>query len=157
MASYNRVILMGNLARDPEVRQAQNGTFVAKSALAVNERVSDGQGGWKDEASFFNFVFFGKQAESFGRLFQKGKGILIEGRLREDKWQDKETGQNRSKVEIVADRWYFVGGKGEGAGGSAGGEGRAAAAGASRSGQPAPDFPGASDFGGASAADDVPF
>lgn len=152
MASYNRVILMGNLARDPEVRQAQNGTYVAKSALAVNERVSDGQGGWKDEASFFNFVFFGKQAESFGRLFQKGKGILIEGRLREDKWQDKETGQNRSKVEIVADRWYFVGGKSDGQG-----DARGAATGATRSAQPAPDFPGASDFGGASAADDVPF
>lgn len=152
MASYNRVILMGNLARDPEVRQAQNGTFVAKSALAVNERVSDGQGGWKDEASFFNFVFFGKQAESFGRLFTKGKGILIEGRLREDKWQDKETGQNRSKVEIVADRWYFVGGKADGQG-----EARGAGAGAARPAQTAPDFPGAADFGGAMAADDVPF
>lgn len=152
MASYNRVILMGNLARDPEVRQAQNGTFIAKSAIAVNERVSDGQGGWKDEASFFNFVFFGKQAESFGRLFQKGKSILIEGRLREDKWQDKETGQNRTKVEIVADRWHFVGGKADGQG-----EGRSPAAGPARAGQSSPDFPGASDFGGAMAADDVPF
>lgn len=149
MASYNRVILMGNLARDPEVRQAQNGTYVAKSAIAVNERVPDGQGGWRDEASFFNFVLFGKQAESFGKNFQKGKSILIEGRLREDRWQDKESGQNRSKVEVVADRWYFAGsaGRGEGAG-----RGPAPAAAA----QPAPEFPGAGDFGGGP-ADDVPF
>lgn len=149
MASYNRVILMGNLARDPETRQSQGGLTIARSALAVNERVSDGQGGWRDEASFFNFVFFGKQAESFSRLFQKGKAILIEGRLREDKWQDKETGQNRSKVEIVADRWFFVGGRGEERG-----EGRSAAPQERAAG--APGFPGASDFGGG-LAEDVPF
>lgn len=149
MASYNRVILMGNLARDPEVRQAQNGTFVAKSAIAVNERVPDGQGGWKDEASFFNFVLFGKQAESFGRNFQKGKAILIEGRLREDRWQDKETGQNRTRVEVVADRWYFAASAGRDANGGAP-RGPAAA----NAPQAAPGFPGPADFG---AADDVPF
>lgn len=149
MASYNRVILMGNLARDPEVRQAQNGTFVAKSAIAVNERVPDGQGGWRDEASFFNFVLFGKQAESFGKNFQKGKSILIEGRLREDRWQDKETGQNRTRVEVVADRWYFAASAGRGEGGGA--PRGAAPASAPQS---APGFPGAADFG---AADDVPF
>lgn len=152
MASYNRVILMGNLARDPEVRQAQNGTFVARSAIAVNERVPDGQGGWKDEASFFNFVLFGKQAESFGRNFQKGKAILIEGRLREDRWQDKESGQNRSKVEVIADRWYFSGGRADGGGGGGAGRGAAPAAAAA----PAPEFPGAGDFGGGP-AEDVPF
>ncbi|MDA1260316.1 MAG: single-stranded DNA-binding protein [Planctomycetota bacterium] len=153
MASYNRVILMGNLARDPETRQTQSGLAIARSAIAVNERVSDGQGGWKDEASFFNFVFFGKQAESFSRLFQKGKAILIEGRLREDKWQDKESGQNRSKVEIVADRWFFVGGRGEERGEDHGGERSAPAPERAAS---APGFPGAGDFGGGF-ADDVPF
>lgn len=149
MASYNRVILMGNLARDPETRQTQGGLTVARSAIAVNERVSDGQGGWKDEANFFNFVFFGKQAESFARLFQKGKAILIEGRLREDKWQDKETGQNRSKVEVIADRWHFVGGRDDQRSGGKS-EARVKEAGAE------PGFPGAGDFGGGF-ADDVPF
>ncbi len=152
MPSYNRVILMGNLARDPEIRQAQNGTFVGKSAIAVNERVPDGQGGWKDEASFFNFVLFGKQAESFGKNFQKGKAILIEGRLREDRWQDKETGQNRSKVEVVADRWYFA----ASAGGRSEGGSTARSAAPAGAAQSAPDFPGAGDFGGGP-ADDVPF
>jgi single-strand DNA-binding protein len=145
MSSYNRVILMGNLARDPEVRQAQNGTFVAKTGLAVNERLPDGQGGWKEEASFINIVLFGKRAEAFGKYMQKGKPVLIEGRLRESKWQDKESGQNRSRIEVIVDDWQFVGSR-EG-GGGARSEAPAAAA------QPAPEFPGAADF----AADDVPF
>lgn len=159
MASFNRVILMGNLTRDPEVRQSQNGTYVVRAGLAINDRVPDGQGGWKDEASFFDAVIFGKRAEAFARFMKKGSSVLIEGKLRQSRWQDRESGQNRSKVEVVIDNWEFAGGRGDGAGGG-GQPGMAPAA--------APDFPGPSDFGGgppagggggggASFPDDVPF
>ncbi len=146
MASFNRVILMGNLTRDPEVRQAQNGTYITKAGLAVNDRVPDGQGGWKEEASFFDVVIFGKRAEAFGRFLRKGRSVLIEGKLRQGRWEDKETGQKRSKIEVIVDNWEFVGGRGEDGGG--GGAPAPAPAGASTQPQQAPDFPGPSDFGG---------
>jgi single-strand DNA-binding protein len=163
MASFNRVILMGNLTRDPEVRQAQNGTYIVKAGLAVNERLPDGQGGWKEEPSFFDIVIFGKRGEAFSRFMSKGRPVLIEGKLRQGRWQDKETGQNRSKIEIIVDNWEFAGGgRGEeGQGPNSGGQQqRQAPAGTQR--QSAPDFPGPGDFGGGQAAaggfpDDVPF
>ena len=109
MASFNRVILMGNLTRDPEVRQSQSGTFIAKAGLAVNERMPDGQGGWRDQASFIDLVVFGKQAESFQKWFHKGSPCLVEGKLRQSTWDDRETGKKRSKLEVIVDRWHFVG------------------------------------------------
>lgn len=157
MASFNRVILMGNLTRDPEVRQSQSGTTIAKAGLAINERIPDGQGGWKEEASFFDVVIFGKRAEAFGRFMQKGKPVLVEGKLRENRWQDKESGQNRSKIEVIVDNWEFVGGRGDGRpeGRPEGRSDEAGAAAPQRTAS-APGFPGASDFGGGF-ADDVPF
>ncbi|MHC4824301.1 MAG: single-stranded DNA-binding protein [Planctomycetota bacterium] len=159
MASFNRVILMGNLTRDPEVRQAQNGTYVTKVGLAVNDRVPDGQGGWKEEASFVDIVVFGKRAEAFGRYLRKGRSVLIEGKLRQSRWQDKETQQNRSKLEVIVDNWEFVGGNREEGGGGSG-----APQGGGRQEQTAgaPEFPGPSDFGGGNSGggglpDDVPF
>ena len=150
MASFNRVILMGNLTRDPEVRQSQNGTTIAKTGLAINDRIPDGQGGWKEETSFFDVVIFGKRADAFGRFLQKGKPVLIEGRLKQDRWQDKDSGQNRTKVEVIIDNWEFVGGpRGEERGDSQGCAPQERAA-------SAPGFPGAGDFGGAH-VDDVPF
>lgn len=147
MASYNRVILMGNLSRDPEVRQTPKGTHVARTALAVNERVPDGNGGWKEEASFIDIVLFGQQAESFGRFFKKGKPCLVEGKLRQSKWQDKESGQNRSKLEVIVDRWNFVGGGRDGAPAEGGPAPRSEPA------EAGPQFPTAQDF----VPDDVPF
>ena len=111
--SYNRVILMGNLTRDPESSQSKSGTTICKAGLAVNERMPDGQGGYKDEASFFDAILFGKRAEAFSRFMQKGKPCLIEGKLRQSRWQDKESGKTRSKVEVIVDSWEFVGPKGE--------------------------------------------
>lgn len=113
MPSYNRVILMGHLTRDPELRTTQSGTTFAKSGIAVNERMPDGQGGHRDSVSFFDVTFFGKRAESFAKWFQKGSAIHIEGKLRQNTWQDRETGQNRSKVEVIGDNWTFAGGKGD--------------------------------------------
>lgn len=166
MASFNRVILMGNLTRDPELRQAQNGTQIAKVALAVNERMPDGAGGWKEEASFVDIVIFGKRAEAFGRFLKKGKPVLVEGKLRQSRWQDKETQANRSKLEVIVDNWEFVGGGREEGGGGGGGyqqQGGQQQGGYQQqpAGGAAPDFPGPSDFGGAPAGgglpDDVPF
>ena len=145
MASFNKVIIMGNLTRDPELRQTQSGNHVAKVGIAVNERSPDGDGGWKDEAHFFDVTFFGKQAESFSKWFQKGRSVLIEGRLNYGSWEDKETGQKRSKVDIVGLRWHFTGTKGEE--GSPRETAKAAA----------PDFPSAGEFQAGTADSDVPF
>ncbi len=149
MASFNKVILMGNLTRDPEVRQAQSGTYVARAGLAVNNRVPDGQGGWREEPTFVDLVLFGRQAESFGRWFQKGRPVLVEGSLRQSRWEDKETGQPRSKLEVIVDRWHFVGGREDARGGAP----RPAAAVPGEETQTAPEFPAAEDFG----PEDVPF
>jgi len=171
MASFNRVILMGNLTRDPEVRQAQNGTYITKVALAVNERMPDGQGGWKDEVSFIDIVIFGKRAEAFGRFLRKGKPVLVEGKLRQGRWVDKETQQNRSKLEVIVDNWEFVGGgREEGGNGNAGGDHDGqyqSSAPQARQSANAPEFPQPSDFsggsnsgggsGGGGIPDDVPF
>lgn len=109
----NTVILMGNLTRDPEIKQGQSGTVIAKFGIAVNDRKPDGNGGYTDKPNFFDVTMFGKQAESLQRFFKKGSKILIEGKLEFDQWQDRETGQNRSKVSVVAMRWHFCNSPGQ--------------------------------------------
>lgn len=131
MSSYNKVILMGNLTRDPEVRYANSGTAIVKFGLAVNRRFQDADKNWQEEATFVDITMFGKRGEAFSRFHQKGKPAFVEGSLRFDTWDDKTTGQKRSKLYVVAENWEFVGGgrEGEGAGGGGGG----AAGGAGRS------------------------
>ena len=125
MASYNKVILMGNRTRDPEVRYANSGTAIVKFGLAVNRRYQDGDGNWQDEPTFVDITMFGKRGEAFSRFHQKGKSAFIEGSLRFDTWEDKQSGQKRSKLYVVADNWEFVGsGREEGQGGGGGGGGR---------------------------------
>lgn len=111
--TYNKVILIGNLTRDPEVRYTPQGTPVANFSLAVNRKykVGDEQ---KEEVSFFDVVVFGKQAELAGQYLSKGKGVLIDGRLQQRRWDDKESGQKRSKVEIVAEVMQFLPRAGQG-------------------------------------------
>jgi single-strand DNA-binding protein len=118
MASFNKVILMGNLTRDCETRFAPNGTAIIKLALAVNRRFQDADGTWKDQPTFIDVTMFGKRGEAFARFHTKGKAAFIEGHLRMDNWEDKQTGQKRSKLYVVADGWEFVGPGGgrEGAG-----------------------------------------
>ena len=124
MSSFNKVILMGNLTRDPETRYAQSGTAIVKFSLAVNRRFQDGDGNWRDEASFIDITMFGKRGEAFARFHSKGKPAFIEGSLRLDQWEDRETGQKRSKLYVVADNWEFVGsGGGQGGQGGQGGGG----------------------------------
>ena len=129
MASYNRVILMGNLTRDPEVRFLPSNTPVCEIGLAVNDRYQDKQSGeWVDRPNFIDCTAFGKSAESIGKFFSKGRPILIEGKLRYEQWEDKQSGAKRSKLKVVIDQWNFCdsksGGDGGGSSGGGGGGGR---------------------------------
>lgn len=125
MASFNRVILMGNLTRNPETRFTQGGMPIVNFGLAVNRRFQDGEGNWKEEATFVDVTIFGKRGEAFARFHTKGKPALVEGHLRMDNWDDKTTGQKRSKLYVVAENWEFVGAGGgrDGGGGGGGYEG----------------------------------
>jgi single-strand DNA-binding protein len=122
MANFNRVILAGNLTRDPELRYTPNGTAVSSFAIAVNRRYKK-DNEQIEETSFFDIVFFGKLAEVTGEYLKKGRPVLVEGRLQQRRWETDE-GQKRSKVEIVGDNFQFLGSKGqEGSGGSSSGSG----------------------------------
>lgn len=119
MASFNKVILMGNLTRDPELRYTQNNVAVCKVGLAVNRRFKDTQTGeWREEPTFVDVTVFGKRGEAFERYHKKGASAFLEGELRYDTWEDKNTGAKRSKLYVVAENWEFVGsGRREGGGG----------------------------------------
>ena len=115
MASLNKVFLLGNLTRMPELRYTPNGAAVCEFGLAVNRKYqSNGQD--RDETCFVDIVVWGKQAESCQRFLEKGSQAMIEGRLQFDQWDDRETGKKRSKLRVVADRVQFVGSRREGAG-----------------------------------------
>lgn len=106
MASFNKVILMGNLTKDPELRYTPNGTAVASFSLAVNRRFKQGDE-FKDEVCYIDIVVFGKQAENCGQYLGKGHGIIIDGRLQQRRWET-EDGQKRSKHEVVAQSIRFL-------------------------------------------------
>ena len=155
--SLNRVILLGRLGRDPEVRYAQSGTTVATLNMATDERRPDGNGGWKNETEWHRVVLFGKQADLAKQYLTKGREVLIEGSLRTRQWQDKD-GQKRYTTEVVAQNMRFVGGRqggAAGAGASQGFERGSEEAAAPVGAQGSDDF---SDFAGGSADDsDIPF
>ena len=106
MASLNKVILLGNLTRDPELRYTPSGTPVSSFGLAVNRRYRQGEE-WKDEVCFVDIVTYGRQAETVGEYLSKGRLALVEGRLRWRSWES-ETGQKRSKHEVIADVVQFM-------------------------------------------------
>jgi single-strand DNA-binding protein len=106
MTSFNKVILLGNLTRDPEVRYTPNGSAVASFAIAVNRKYKQGDE-TKEEVSYIDIVVWGKQAESCGQYINKGDSVLIEGRLQQRRWET-EDGQKRNKVEVVAERVNFM-------------------------------------------------
>lgn len=121
MASFNKVILMGNLTRDPELRVVGSGTQICKAGLAVNDRFKDSNGEWQDKAHFVDITIFGARGEAFSRYLSKGKPVLIEGRLDYSTWES-ENGDKRSKLEVVANNWEFVGPREGGGGGTNYGE-----------------------------------
>ena len=161
MADLNRVVLIGRLTRDAELKYTANGQAVCKFSIAVNRRRKNGDQ-WEDEANFFDIVVWGRQGESLNQYLVKGKMVGIDGELRQDRWQQE--GQNRSKVEIVASYLQLLGG-GPGApagGGAYGGSGGASerqswqgqSSAPSGAGAPpeAPPYTGSDGF-----ADDIPF
>lgn len=108
MANYNKVILIGNLTRDPELRYSSKGTAIAKIALAINRTWRDANGEQKEEVTFVDIDAFGKQAETIGNYMKKGRPIMVEGRLRLDTWEDKQTNQKRSRLGVVLESFQFM-------------------------------------------------
>jgi single-strand DNA-binding protein len=122
MASFNRVVLVGNLTRDPELRYIPSGTAVSDIGLAVNDRVKRGDQ-WVDEATFIDITLWGRTAEIANEYLSKGSSVLIEGRLKLDRWEKE--GQKHSKLKVIGERLQMLGGKEGGGtrGGRSGGGG----------------------------------
>jgi single-strand DNA-binding protein len=120
MPNLNRVFLMGNLTRDPEIRYTPSGMAVASFGLAVNRKWRDKSSGeMREEVTFVDIDAWGKQAELAGQYLAKGRPLFVEGRLRLDQWDDRATGQKRSRLKVVCDRFEFLGTREGGAGGAA--------------------------------------
>ncbi len=130
-ASFNKVILVGNLTRDPQIRYTPKGTAVAEIGLAVSRTWFDqGTNQKKEETTFVDITLWGRQAEIAGEYLAKGRPVLIEGRLNLDTWDDKESGQKRSKLKVVCEQMQLLGSREGSSGGGGGGGG-------SRGGAPA--------------------
>jgi single-strand DNA-binding protein len=152
----NRVILVGNLGKDPEVRYTSGGQAVANLRIATSRSWTDKQSGQKkEETEWHDVEVWGKQAEQCGEYLAKGRQVYVEGRLKTDKWQDKQTNQERSKVKVVAENVRFLGGGGAGAGGRAAGGGRAPQDDSPPGGFEEPESGPAG--GGHGGPDDIPF
>ena len=119
MASLNKVMLIGNLTRDPELRVTPKGTAICQFGLAVNRQFKDESGATRDETTFVDIEAWGKQGETVAKFCTKGKPLFVEGRLKLDTWDDKTTGQKRSKMKIVLENFQFLGGREAGEGGGA--------------------------------------
>lgn len=125
MASLNKVMLIGNVTRDPEIRYTPKGTAVVELGLAVNRRYTAENGEKREETTFVDVTFWGRTAEIANEYLRKGRPVYIEGRLQLDSWDDKQTGQKRSKLKVVGEEMQMLGsregGSGERSGGSYGG------------------------------------
>ena len=122
--SLNRVQLIGNLGKDPEIKYTPQGTPVAKLAIATNERFKDKSGEWQDRTEWHNVVLWQRLAEVAGEYLKKGGKVYIEGRLQTRSWDDKQIGQKKYMTEVVASDMILLGGRGEGAGGDFSGSSR---------------------------------
>lgn len=155
MASYNRVILVGNLTRDPEVRYIPSGTAVCELGLAVNRTWFDkASNSKKEDTTFVDVTLWGRTAEIAGEYLSKGRPVLIEGRLQLDTWQDKESGKNRSKLKVVGEQMTMLPSGGTGGGG---GGGYSGGGGGSHQSAPSQDPAEAFYDGGDESGGDVPF
>lgn len=148
MANLNKVMLIGNLTRDPELRYTPKGTAVAEIGMAINRVRTNDQGQRQEDTTFVDVTLWGRQAELAQQYLTKGRPVYIEGRLQMDTWEDKNSGQKRSKLKVVGENMQFLGGGGGGGRPSGGGSQQAAAP--SQGGSPAPADPGEPD-------DDIPF
>ena len=121
MASFNKVLLMGNLTRDPELKYTPKGTAIADIGLAVNRTYSTDSGEKREEVTFVDVTLWGRVAEIVGEYCKKGRPLFVEGRLQLDSWDDKQTGQKRSKLKVVGENIQLLGAREGGAGGGGGG------------------------------------
>ena len=121
MASYNKVLLMGNLTRDPQLKFLPSQTPVVEFGIACNRKFKTAQGEEREEVTFVDVSAFGRTAEVINQYFTKGKPIFIEGRLRYDSWEDKQGGGKRSRLTVIVDNFQFIGGRDGGGGGGGGG------------------------------------
>jgi single-strand DNA-binding protein len=153
MANFNKVILAGNLTRDPELRYTPKGTAIARIGLAINRTWKSETGEMKEEVTFVDVDAFGRQAEVIGQYMKKGRPFLVEGRLKLDQWEDKVTHQKQSKLKVVLESFSFIDSRGpEGSPPAEAARPRAAA--------PAPETPASPAPGPEGAGpeeDDVPF
>src|SRR5436305_6105160 len=124
MASFNKVILLGNLTRDPEVRYTPKGSAVCDLGIAINRQYTLDSGEKREEVTFVDVVLWSRLAEIAGEYLKKGRPVFIEGRLQLDTWDDKQSGQKRSKLRVIGETMQLLGGRppGAGGGGSEGGD-----------------------------------
>ena len=159
--SVNKVILIGNLGKDPEVKYTQGGMPVAKFSIATNERFKDKDGQWQDRTEWHNIVAFQRLAEIVGEYLKKGGKCFIEGSLRTSSWDDKESGQKRYKTEIIANDLVLLSGRGEGGGGGDYGSSRGSASsggnGHNNFDQSVPEHQAAGGGSGPITDEDIPF
>ncbi|MBQ9539433.1 MAG: single-stranded DNA-binding protein [Treponema sp.] len=160
MASdINSVILVGRLTRDAELSYLPSGTAALAFSIAVNRSKKEGEQ-WVEEANFFDISYISKSAENFKQYLVKGKQVGIQGSLKQDRWQDKESGQNRSKIKIMASSVQLLGGRSDsGAGGGYSGSGYQSGGQARSAYTPQPMSPQADSYGGDNGGfpEDVPF
>jgi single-strand DNA-binding protein len=154
MASFNRVILIGNVTRDPELRYISSGTAVTDIGLAVNDRRKNASGEWVEETTFVDVTLWGRTAEVAGEYVTKGSPLFIEGRLKLDTWE--KDGKKNSKLRVVCERMQLMGGRSGENSRSEGGRGDGARAGKARvaTGGKSGGFAGAGDFSGAGGGGD---
>lgn len=150
--SVNKVILIGNLGKDPDVKVTPSGTPVAKFSLATNERYKDKAGQWQDRTEWHNLVAWQRTAEIIGEYVKKGSKIYVEGSLRTSSWDDKNTGEKKYRTEIVVNDLVLLSGRGDGEGAS-----RSSGAGGSNFDQRAPEPEPAPAHTGGITDEDIPF
>lgn len=115
MASLNKVMLIGNLTRDPELRVTPKGTSICSFSLAINRRFRDESGAERDEVTYVDVEAWGKPGEAIAKYCAKGRSLFVEGRLRLDQWEDKQTKEKRSRMKVVLDHFQFLGQRPDGA------------------------------------------
>ena len=157
--SVNKVILVGNLGKDPEVKFTPQGTPVAKITLATNERFKGKDGQWQDRTEWHNVVLWQRLAEIAGEYLKKGGKVYIEGRLQTRSWDDKQSGQKKYMTEVVANDLVLLGGRGEGAGGgeNSGSRSSSASGGGNHFDQSAPEMEHAPAGASPITDEDIPF
>ncbi len=151
MASFNKVLLLGNLTRDPEVRYTPKGSAVTDLGIAVNRQYTLDNGEKREEVTYVDVTFWGRTAEVAGEYLKKGRPIFIEGRLQLDTWDDKQSGQKRSKLKVIGEMMQMLGSRPGGGGGGEMDEGSTSRTGRSAAPPPAKGAPAEPDD------DEIPF